>query len=226
VSDLAFKAGVDAFRESLLEEEKQHDGKVWRSGGRASKRWPNKEDREWWLAEGPTMINNYLVWRKNNPQLEIWHTPDGTPGIEIAINVKMAGVLLNSKIDRVFVNRNTNKTIIVDLKSGKPPQSGLQLAVYRLAMIEQFGQENAPAHGAYWMAREGSLNQIYDLDQYPVAMVSRWLRDVRKAIEMQIFVPNVGHQCYAFCSVQRYCYAHGNLQYLPVFASDLLEERQ
>jgi hypothetical protein len=225
VSNLAFQAGVDAFKESLAQAEKENEGKVWRASGRASKRWPNKEDRTWWYSEGPAMINNYLAWRKNNPQLEIWHTPEGIPAIEIAVMVDMPGVLLNSKIDRVFINKNTGKTLIVDLKSGKPPASGLQLAVYRVAIMQQFGEELAPAHGAYWMAREGNLDQVYDLEQYPIPMVSRWLRDIKKAINLEIFVPNTSALCYS-CSVRKHCYAHGATTYLPDFASDLLEDKQ
>ena len=224
MSDLAFEAGVTAFRDSLAQAEKDGEGKLWKAGGRVTKRWPNKEDRSWWYSEGPTMINNYIAWRKHNSHLEIWESPEGVPGIEVAVYVKLpGGLILNSKIDRVFTNKNTGQNIIVDLKTGKPPSSGLQLAVYRLALQEQFGE--APVHGAYWMAREGNLDQVYDLERYPTEMVSRWLRDIKKSIDLGIFVPNTGYLC-GSCGVKKHCYAFGATTHLPDFVSDLVEENK
>lgn len=224
MSNAAFEVGVATFRESLEQAEKENEGKPWKAGGRATAKFPNKEDRAWWMSQGPTMVNNYLAWRKHNTNLEIWHTDEGVPAIEIAVYVKMPGdLILNSKIDRVFINKNNGQLLIVDLKTGQPPKSGLQLAVYRLALQEQFGIDIA--HGSYWMAREGNLSTVYDLRQYSNDMVARWLRDVKKSIDMGIFVPNTGFLCNT-CGFLRNCYAHGATTYLPDFASDLTKENK
>ncbi len=165
------------------------------------------------------MVHNYYNWRMQNPNLEVWHTADGTPGIELDMNVTIAGgVIVKGKIDRVFQDKNTGQLIIVDLKTGKPPSSGLQLAVYRLALDAQFGV--APDYGSYWMARGGTLDKVWNLNEYPIKMVSRWLRDTKKAIDMGVFIPHTGILC-DYCGVRKHCYAFGNNEYLPDFDSDL-----
>jgi hypothetical protein len=223
VSNRAYEAGLTTFRDEMGEAEAKGAGKLWRAGGRVSKKYPNKEDKTWWLAEGPTMVHKWYNFRMTNPNLDIWHTPEGIPAIELAIDVELpGGVILKSHIDRVMVDVNTNETIIVDLKTGQPPKSGLQLAVYRLAIQQQFGKDQAPRFGSYWMARAGTLDTVYDLEQYNPDMVARWLRDVRKAIDLGIFVPNTNNWC-SSCGVKNYCYTQGNMQYAPDFLGDLKE---
>lgn len=219
MSQAAYDAGLAAFREAFAAEEAKAPEGPWRAGGRATKKFPNKEDKSWWMAEGPTMVHNYYNWRQQNPNLDIWHTPEGVPAIELGVVVNLpGGVTLKSYIDRVFVDKATGQTMIVDLKTGKPPKGGLQLAVYRLALQEQFGE--SPDYGAFWMAREGTLDKVYNLGEYPLPMVQRWMRDVKKAIDMQIFVPTISMLC-DYCGVRKFCYAHGATEYIPQFDSDL-----
>ena len=219
-----YEVGLATFRESFAEAEAKGAGKTWKAGGRATKKFPNKEDKTWWMAEGPTMVHNYYNWRMQNPNLEVWRAPDGTPGIELDMNVTIAGnVIVKGKIDRVFQDKNTGQLIIVDLKTGKPPASGLQLAVYRLALDAQFGV--SPDYGAYWMARGGTLDKVWNLNEYPIKMVSRWLRDTKKAIDMGVFIPHTGILC-DYCGVRKHCYAFGNNEYLPDFDNDLNGENK
>jgi putative RecB family exonuclease len=214
-----YEVGLATFRESFAEAEAKGAGKPWKAGGRATKKFPNKEDKTWWMAEGPTMVHNYYNWRMQNPNLEVWRAPDGTPGIELDMNVTIVGnVIVKGKIDRVFQDKNTGQLIIVDLKTGKPPASGLQLAVYRLALDAQFGV--SPDYGAYWMARVGTLDKVWNLNEYPIKMVSRWLRDTKKAIDMGVFIPHTGILC-DYCGVRKHCYAFGNNEYIPDFDNDL-----
>lgn len=214
-----YEVGLATFRESFAEAEAKGAGKTWKAGGRATKKFPNKEDKTWWMSEGPTMVHNYYNWRMQNPNLEVWRSPDGTPGIELDMNVTIVGnVIVKGKIDRVFQDKNTGQLIIVDLKTGKPPASGLQLAVYRLALDAQFGV--SPDYGAYWMARGGTLDKVWNLNEYPIKMVSRWLRDTKKAIDMGVFIPHTGILC-DYCGVRKHCYAFGNNEYIPDFDNDL-----
>lgn len=221
MSNEAYEAGMAAFRESIAKAKTDNEGKLWRAGGRATKQYPNKEDESWWMAEGPSMVHAWYNWRKTNPNLEVWHTSEGVPAIEIGVTVRFPGdVLMKSVIDRVFVDKVTGQTMIVDLKTGQPPKSGLQLAVYRTALLEQFGE--APTYGAYWMARSGTLDTVHDLRQYPESMIQRWMRDVKRAIDARIFVPNMTNLC-GTCGVQKFCYAFGHKEYQPNFEDDLVE---
>ncbi len=219
MSQAAYDAGLEAFRRTLDEEEAKAPNGNWRASGRKTKKMPGGEDKSWWLSEGPRMVHNYYNWRMNNPNLEIWHTPEGVPAIELGVSVNLPGdITMKAYIDRVFVDKQTNETIVVDLKTGKPPAAALQLAMYRMALQEQFA--TSPRYGAYWMGREGKLDSVHDLDKYPIPMVQRWMRDVSKAIQMGVFVPSVGVLC-GYCGVRQFCYAHGATEYIPQFDSDL-----
>ena len=222
MSARAYGAGLAEFHRYFDEDvASKPEGTVFRAGGRESKKWPNKEDGNWWKSKGPEFIHNWYNFRMTNPHLDIWTTPNGTPAIELQVAVQIPGdVILKGYIDRVMVDTNTGKTIIVDLKTGKPPKSGLQLAVYRLAMLEQYGE--APEYGSYWMARTGVLDTIYQLDDFSPKMVARWLRDTKKSIDMGIFIPNTNNWC-DYCEVRESCYTQGNMQFAPVFDADLTE---
>lgn len=222
MSQVAYDAGLSAFRAHIDAEREAHGDKPWRVSGRATKATPNKEDGAWWLSEGPKFVHAYYAWRMNNPHLKVWHTEGGIPAIELQVGIDIGNeTMIKGTIDRIFVNDADGERLIVDLKTGKPPASGLQLAVYRLALQRQFG--DAPRYGAYWLAREGTIGQVFDLAQYPENMVARWLRDVHKAIKLGVFVPSVGILC-DYCGVRKDCYAHGSTTYVPDFDSDLIKE--
>lgn len=217
MSNDPYTAGLTAFNATFAEEEAGFEGRAARAAGRANA----KEDKAWWLKNGPSMVHSYYVWRQNNPNLGIWHTPDGTPAIELQCNIKLPdGTILKAFIDRVFEDKNTGQLLIVDLKSGKTnPPTSLQLAVYRLCLEETFGV--SPKHGAFWMARTGTLDTIHNLDTIPPEMVSRWLRDVKKAIDMRIFVPHLSKDC-SWCGVKQHCYAQNPSLPRPDFTNDIV----
>ena len=222
MSARAYEAGLAGFHKYFDEDvASKPEGTVFRAGGRVSKKYPNKEDASWWKAKGPEFIHNWYNFRMTNPHLDIWTSPDGTPAIELPVAAKIPGdVILKGYIDRVMVDTNTGKTIIIDLKTGQAPKSGLQLAIYRLAMLEQYGE--APEYGSYWMARTGVLDTIYELEDYSPKMVARWLRDAKKSIDLNIFIPNTNNWC-DYCEVKDMCYTRGNKQFAPIFDADLTE---
>lgn len=211
----AYQAGLDAFRDSFLTETATFTGNV-RAAGRANA----KEGKDWWLTNGAGMVHAYYNWRITHSNLEIWHTPDGVPAIELETNITLPdGTVLKAFIDRVFQDKVTGDLIIVDLKTGKnSPGTALQLAVYRLCIEETFGV--SPRYGSFWMARQGNLDHVYDLDVMPPAAVSRWLRDARKAMELGIFIPKVGKDC-SWCGVKDHCYTQNPALPRPDFSSDL-----
>ena len=222
MSARAYEAGLAGFHKYFDEDvASKPEGTMFRAGGKVSKKYPNKEDGSWWKAKGPEFIHNWYNFRMTNPHLDIWTSPDGTPAIELPVAAKIPGdVILKGYIDRVMVDTNTGKTIIIDLKTGQAPKSGLQLAIYRLAMLEQYGE--APEYGSYWMARTGVLDTIYELEDYSPKMVARWLRDAKKSIDLNIFIPNTNNWC-DYCEVKDMCYTRGNTQFAPNFDADLTE---
>jgi CRISPR/Cas system-associated exonuclease Cas4 (RecB family) len=179
------------------------EGAVLRAGGRVSKAYPNKEDGTWWKEHGPKQIEAWAEWRKNNPNLDILDV-NGEPAIEIAVSAELDGVRLQGVIDRVFVDKATGETMIVDLKTGSyPPASQLQLGFYRVALEQTAGIN--PQYGAYWMARQGVLSQVEEL-WHPTEMVTAWLRQTKQLIDDNVFLPHITNMCKS-CGVRDYCYA-------------------
>ena len=123
MTDDLLALGVDAFNVSFNEELAKGEGKVFRAGGRPTKAMPNGEDEGWWRANAPAMIQSWISWRAQNPNLHVW-TVDGVPAIELQVRAEVdladgTKVALKGFIDRVFIDSDTGQLLIVDLKSGK-----------------------------------------------------------------------------------------------------------
>jgi CRISPR/Cas system-associated exonuclease Cas4 (RecB family) len=97
--------------------------------------------------------------------------------------------------------------VIVDLKSGsRTPDSTLQLGVYALALLEQYGMH--VNLGAYYMSRKGDIAEVKSLAHYSQQVVGDWFTKARMMIEQQLFIPHVSSFCSA-CTVRPYCPAQG-----------------
>jgi putative RecB family exonuclease len=181
------------------------NGRPWRSGGRATKAYPNKEDASWWLANGPDMVDYWIQFRKNSGY-QLYLLPDGTPAIETELNQTVGGVLMKAFLDRLTV-APTGELVIVDIKTGsKEPAGQTQLGIYAILVEKTLGIR--PSLGAYFMARTGELTQPVNLDRYTEARLASWAKGFELAIENKIFIPSVGFMC-GTCSVNHACYAVG-----------------
>jgi RecB family exonuclease len=172
----------------------------FRAGGRASKAWPDKENREWWLEHGPKMLQSWIAWR-NGSGWQLWVTPEGTPAVELSVEYTVGDSEIKMFIDRVMVTPN-GELVILDLKTGsRTPSSDLQLAVYAAGIEKQFGIR--PSYGVYWMAREGVTSALSSLDYLPAERVDAIVKTFDLARNSGIFLPNTTN-CF-YCSVANYC---------------------
>lgn len=211
--------GIQEFSNEFETAIAQHPQDAWRTAGRKTKANPNGEDIDWWRDNGKDMVTAYYQWRESNKNLVIWETPTGVPAIELAVNVTLEdGTMLRGFIDRVFQDFDSGELLVVDLKSGNSTPPPIQLATYRLALEQTFGF--SPKFGSYWMARKGTLDMVHDLDKYPPAMVSRWMRDMKKIIDQGIYIPHVTMMC-NYCGVREHCYTQNESAYKPNFTSDI-----
>jgi len=165
---------------------------------------PNKKDRDWWLVEGPAMVQAYIDWRK----LTKWGIavmPDGQLGVEVRVQVELGGRPVLGYIDRVFLDRQ-GRIIIVDLKTGKEPTSKLQLGTYAVALLREYGLQ--ADRGALWMGATGELTDLKDMTAYTEEYVDHQFAMAAKGIEAGVFLPNPGNFC-GSCGVKDYCRAMG-----------------
>jgi putative RecB family exonuclease len=183
-----------------LKETKDLDFSKARVAGRSTKANPDREDAVWWMNQGSIWVDNYIMWRKNNPDWKIWRTPEGAKAIEIELNPVIADVPVKMVIDRVFeVN---GQLVIVDLKtSARRPVSDLQLGFYKVGLEMQFGIE--VNLGNYWMSREAGTGEMIDLSRYTLSTLEYMVSGFDKARKAGVFLPNLS-SC-SFCGLTEHC---------------------
>ena len=183
-----------------LKETKDLDFSKARVAGRSTKANPDREDAVWWMNQGSMWVDNYIMWRKNNPDWKIWRTPEGAKAVEIELNPVIADVPVKMVIDRVFeVN---GQLVIVDLKtSARRPVSDLQLGFYKVGLEMQFGIE--VNLGNYWMSREAGTGEMIDLSRYTLSTLEYMVSGFDKARKAGVFLPNLS-SC-SFCGLTEHC---------------------
>ena len=183
-----------------LKETKDLDFSKARVAGRSTKANPDREDAVWWMNQGSIWVDNYIMWRKNNPEWKIWRTPEGVKAVEIELNPVIADVPVKMVIDRVFeVN---GQLVIIDLKtSARRPVSDLQLGFYKVGLEMQFGIE--VNLGNYWMSREAGTGEMIDLSRYTLSMLEYMVSGFDKARKAGVFLPNLS-SC-SFCGLTEHC---------------------
>lgn len=194
-----------AFNEAIgAEQEKSEQNPLdWRAGGRATKEWPDKENGDWWNVHGLQMLHTFVeVW--DNSGLQVWHTPENIPALELLLNVKFGDTLVKSFIDLVAVTAD-GELAVIDYKTGKSMPSNMQLGLYASALELQFGVR--PSIGYYYDARKGQMVHTTGLDRWTPELFTELFRQFEIAVSNKIFLPNVGMSC-STCSVGDYCYAN------------------
>ena len=201
--------GIDEFRKSWQKDMSEiPEGKQIRAGGRPTKAMPFGEDGTWWQAQGQAYIQSWITWRQQNPNLHILTMEDGQPAIELGVvaDVQVDDgevIQLKGYIDRVFVDANTGEVLIVDLKTGKNTPMAMQLGFYKRALKAAYGID--AQYGAYWMAREGTLGGVENLDAYTDEVIDYWVAKTYAGVKNEIFLPHVTAMCKG-CGVKQHCY--------------------
>ena len=197
----------ECFLEAIGEQEQKTGTNPvdWRAGGRASKAWPEKENKLWWDTNGKEMVATFIeAWRDSN--FTIWTTPEGVPGIEIGFNNYFGIVPVKAFADAVVVTKY-GELAVIDFKTGSHvPDSAFQLGVYACLMEKQFGVR--PSLGFFYNARAGKFEEAYGLDRWTIPMLTELFTKFDTAVRSEIFLPNIGMAC-STCGVKDYCYAVG-----------------
>jgi hypothetical protein len=197
----------------------------WRKAGRESKEKPNREDLSWWFEEGRRQTHVYALWL-NHCGWKIAEA-NGLPAIELDVTADYGdGVEVKGFADAVFVTAD-GEHVVVDFKSGtRTPSSLTQLALYAVSLSKTAGLQIDK--GAFYMTRKGELTAPENLSRFNLAWFDRVFTNLGKAIDQDLFIPNVGEQCF-MCEVRQSCYAGGGIDaYLfdpdhPQFSAQKLE---
>lgn len=150
---------------------------------------------------GLEQVGKYLEWYEKHPEEVIWISEDGTPGIELGFDIDLDGVLIRGFIDAVVWN--DGEITVRDNKTGNKPGDEFQLAVYGVALSEQFGA-HAPT-GDYWMGRTGKPTKPYDLSGWTRDRVRSEFLQLQENIEAERFEPDPEPSKCLFCDVSNAC---------------------
>lgn len=182
----------------------------WMAAGRATREWPKKQDKSWWLANGQQQVDSWRRLVVNGPyQVALI---DGQPAVEIEVMAEIAGAPVIGYVDRILeqVNR-PDELHVVDLKSGsREPKSSRQLGTYRVLIESTLKIQ--PRWGWYFMTRKGMGTEPVNLDVYTQGeRVQKDFERVWAAIQAGVFVAHPTELCVA-CGVKPYCHEqHGEL---------------
>jgi putative RecB family exonuclease len=197
-----------AFNEEFDKLLAEHPDEEWMVSGRSSKANPVGEDEGWWRKNGPVMVQRWIDWEQSTPW-QIWIAPDGQPGIEIELNVMIDNVQpVKMFVDRVYATAPDNqRPIVLDIKSGsRTPIGDMQLGLYRVGLELQYPGVDIVG-GCYWMARTGKVTDMIGLGSYTRQLFAEYMRRLRVAKQMGIYLPNVNSMCKS-CKVGRFCAAN------------------
>lgn len=174
----------------------------FRASGRATKEWPNKEGEDWWRANGPVMVDRWVAWRQNN-RWEILEY-EGTPAIEIEVNVLYAGTMVKAYIDRIMV-LPTGELAVVDLKTGsRMPEGSMQLGLYAESFL-RVSQWTRPQYGFFWNGRTGSTSEVFDLGVWSPEFYDYAFGGVaERKKKKDLYLPKITNMCVS-CGVRDYC---------------------
>lgn len=103
--------------------------------GRAAAKYGGKRNADWWLDNGPGMVQDWIDWRRSSG----WTLIDiaNRPAVEVALNFQLPGLdmPIQAYIDRVFATP-AGEPVVVDIKTGsRTPETPEQLGLYRVGWV-------------------------------------------------------------------------------------------
>jgi len=172
--------------------------------GRATAAYGGKQNLQWWMDNGPGMVQNWIDWREKNGW-DIWETPEGAPAIELELNIVLPNdIPVKMFLDRVMVTP-TGQITVVDIKSGRTPETGEQLGLYATAMELAFGAMFRPAWGYFWDARKGEHSSPIPLDSYTPEYFAEVYAEAVRGINAGCFLAKPANNCFNWCGVRDAC---------------------
>ena len=184
--------------------------------GRASKEYGGKKGVQWWMDNGPGMVQSWIDWREGHANWHIWETPEGKPAIELELNIPLP----NDKPFKMFLDRvmvtPSGQLAVKDIKTGRIPETPEQLGLYATGLEIKYGPEFRPAFGYFWTPDKGHGSPLH-LDMYTPDYFAALSTEAANGINSGCFLAKPMNGCQNWCSVAAHCPAVGGQ--LPSFVN-------
>ncbi|MGJ3559615.1 RecB family exonuclease [Streptomyces sp. INA 01156] len=176
--------------------DKEPDTDKWLAAGR----YTGGEDIERRYFLGLEHTAAYVEWSQVN-QPDIWTTPEGEPGLELAFMVELGGIKVRGFIDQLLKVKG-GAVRPRDLKTGTM-KSKFQLQTYGIAVRELYGVEVNDAD--WYLAKDNRLSRPVKLDQVTADEIGQRYADMDESVKRGDFPANPGFSC-RFCDMSHACF--------------------
>lgn len=174
--------------------------------GRASAAHGGKRGVSWWMEQGPIMVQRWIDWRAQHGW-HLWETPEGNPAVELELNITIGNdIPVLMFIDRIMVTP-AGVPAIVDIKTGRSPETPEQLGLYRVGIAKTFGI--TIDWGYFWDAQKGSHGEPLDLTMYTEDYFAEVYEQAIAGINAGCFLAKPANGCRNWCGVAKFCPAVG-----------------
>lgn len=154
---------------------------------------------EYWDDRGLAALKAWVEWRRLMPHME-------PVEIEWEFTLPIGGHVFHGFIDRVFYNRKSGKTDVVDIKTGsKRPDNAHQLGIYKVAWEHSPDSQVHEPIGecGWWMAKDGAIHNE-DMAPYSAKVLDALAAQYLRGVQADVFLPNVAGHCFG-CTVAEAC---------------------
>lgn len=214
--DDSFRRAWDLEVANRREQSPSYEVSDYVATGRAPAAYGGKRNEAWWLDHGPAMVQKWIDWRAEN-DWAIWETPEGKPAVELELNVKLpSGKPVKMFIDRVMVTP-VGQLTVVDLKSGRIPETAEQLGLYAYGIGVEYGEMFKPDWGYFWNPDKGHGSPL-DLSLYTGEYLDDIAAGAVRGINASVFLAKPANNCRSWCSVSHFCPAVGGT--MPTFLTN------
>ena len=175
--------------------------------GRASAAYGGKRNLDWWMDNGPGMVQAWIDWRESSGW-HLWETPDGTPAVEVELLIELpGGYPVKMFIDRVMVTP-AGQIVVLDIKTGRIPETSEQLGLYAYGLAQEFGEQYKPTWGYFWHPDKGH-GSPQSIEMYTGEYLAEQARMAVAGINAGCFMAKPQNNCANWCGVAKFCTAVG-----------------
>lgn len=207
-AEIVFKRCWDDEIAKRKEQSPSFDVSDYVATGRAAAAYGGKRNAQWWLDNGPGMVQAWIDWRLQHQDWAIWETPEGNPAIELELRVILPnGIPVLMFLDRVMVTP-AGQLVVLDIKTGRLPETAEQLGLYAYGLEVIFGQMFRPDWGYFWTPDKGHSSP-QALGMYTADYFAHVADQTARGMNAGVFLAKPANSCKNWCGVARHCVAVG-----------------
>lgn len=203
----AFREAWDQEVRNRREQSPSYEVADYVKTGRASAAYGGKRNLDWWMDNGPGMVQAWIDWRESSGW-HLWELPDGSPAVEVELLIELpGGKPIKMFIDRVMVTP-AGQIVVLDIKTGRIPETAEQLGLYAYGLAQEYGPENRPTWGYFWHPDKGH-GSPQSIEMYTGEYLAEQADMAVRGINSGCFLAKPANNCGSWCGVSRYCPAVG-----------------